>query len=109
MDTPVCDLHKLADFDAAKLPKMEKSGERLLRDVKEWTLQELTSKECTVLPEDKLQRIMVGVMTFSLLFFLFSNYTITIEVIHFQHSYFLNFRLAINWRLPVISSRQPST
>ena len=57
----MCDFHKLAGFDASKLPKMEKSGERLLHDINEWTLKEMSSQECAILPEDKLQQIMVGV------------------------------------------------
>ena len=40
---------------------MEKSGERLIQDVQEWMLNERSSKECAVLPEDTLQCIMVGV------------------------------------------------
>ena len=43
------------------MPKMEKTSERMLRDVKEWMLQERSSKECATLPEDTIQRIMVGV------------------------------------------------
>ena len=64
-DTPIVDLHKLAGLDERKLPKMEKSGERLLRDMKEWMLKEQSSAECAVLPEDKIQRIMVGVSYFA--------------------------------------------
>ena len=64
-DTPIVDLHKLAGLDERKLPKMEKSGERLLRDVKEWMLKERSSAECAVLPEDKIQCIMVGVSNFT--------------------------------------------
>ena len=60
-DTPVVDLHKLVDLDFSKMTKMEKSGERMLRDVQEWMLSERSSSECAVLPEDTLQRIMVGV------------------------------------------------
>ena len=55
------DLHKLADLDVTKMSKMEKSGERMLRDVQEWMLAEKSSEECAVLPEDTLQQIMVGV------------------------------------------------
>ena len=65
-DTPVVDLHKLADLDFSKLSKIEKSGERMLRDVQEWMIQERSSSECAVLPEDKIQRIMVGVRIFRL-------------------------------------------
>ena len=60
-DTPVIDLHKLAGLEAKKMPKMEKSGERMMRDIQEWMIAERSSKECATLPEDTLQRIMVGV------------------------------------------------
>ena len=60
-DTPIIDLHKLAGIDLEKLPKIEKSGERMLRNVKEWMLKEKSSSECAVLLEDTLQRILVGV------------------------------------------------
>ena len=60
-DTPVIDLHKLAGLDLKNIPKMEKSGERMLRDIQEWMLKEKSSKECAVLPEDVIQRILVGV------------------------------------------------
>ena len=64
-DTPVVDLHKLAGLDERKLPKMEKSGEHLLCDVKEWMLKERSSAECAVLPKDKIQCIMVRVSNFT--------------------------------------------
>ena len=55
------DLHKLIGLDDKKMLKMEKTGKRILRDVKEWMLQERLSKECATLPEDTIQQIMVGI------------------------------------------------
>ena len=48
------DLHKLIGLDDKKMPKMEKTGERTLRDMKEWMLRERSSKECATLPEDTI-------------------------------------------------------
>ena len=60
-DTPLVDLHKMAGLDVSKLPKMETSGRDCIRNVQEWMFSERSSKECAVLPEDTLQRILVGV------------------------------------------------
>ena len=45
----------------SKLPKTEEAGERCVRRIQEFLLNEMSSGECGVLPEDKLQRLMVGV------------------------------------------------
>ena len=58
------DLSKIAGMDLAKLPGVEQSGERCIRNIQEWLLHEVSSEEAAVLPEDKLQRIMVGVCIF---------------------------------------------
>ena len=63
-DTPMLDLSKIAGMDLAKLPGVEQSGERCIRNIQEWLLHEVSSEETAVLPEDKLQRIMVGVCIF---------------------------------------------
>ena len=55
------DLSKLADLDMSKLPKTEESGDRCIRRIQEFLINEMSSAECGVLPEDKLQRLMVGV------------------------------------------------
>ena len=67
-DTPLLDLHKMAAIDMSKLPKIDKSGERCIRAVQEWMLEEKSSSECAVLPEDTLQRILVGVNSIITLF-----------------------------------------
>ena len=58
------DLSKIAGMDLAKLPGVEPSAERCIHNIQEWLLHEVSSEETAVLPEDKLQRIMVGVGTF---------------------------------------------
>ena len=60
-DTPMLDLSKIAGMDLSKLPGVEQSGERCIRNIQEWLLHEVSSSETAVLPEDKLQRILVGV------------------------------------------------
>ena len=54
------DLSKIAGMDLHKLPGVEQSGERCIRNIQEWLLHEVSSEKTAVLPEDKLQRIMVG-------------------------------------------------
>ena len=63
-DTLVVDLHKLIGLNDRKMPKMEKTGERMLRDVKEWMLWERSNKECAMLPEDTIQCIIVRVSNY---------------------------------------------
>ena len=58
------DLSKIAGMDLAKLPGVEQSGERCIRNIQEWLLHEVSSEETAILPEDKLQHIMVGVCIF---------------------------------------------
>ena len=60
-DTPLTDLSKLADLDMKKLPNPEESGDRCIRRIQEFLIHEMSSTECGVLPEDKLQRLLVGV------------------------------------------------
>ena len=50
------DLSKIAGMDLSK-----QSGERCIRNIQEWLLNEVSSSETAILPEDKLQRILVGV------------------------------------------------
>ena len=54
------DLSKIAGMDLSKLPGVEQSGERCIRNIQEWLLNEVSSSETAILPEDKLQRILVG-------------------------------------------------
>ena len=63
-DIPMLDLSKIAGMDLSKLPGVEQSGERCIRNIQEWLLHEVSSSETAILPEDKLQRILVGVPEF---------------------------------------------
>ena len=47
-----------------KLPKVEESGDRCIRRIQEFIINELSSDQATILPEDKLQRLLVGVSSF---------------------------------------------
>ena len=64
-DTKLTDLSKLADLDMNKLPHPEESSDRCIRRIQEFLINEMSSAECGVLPEDKLQRLVVGVSTLS--------------------------------------------
>ena len=59
--TPLVDLSKMADLDMGKLPKVEESGDRCIRRIQAFIINELSSDQAAVLPEDKLQRLLVGV------------------------------------------------
>ena len=54
----------MADLDMGKLPKVEESGERCVRRIQEFIINELSSSKAAVLFEDKLQKIVVGVCGF---------------------------------------------
>ena len=58
--TPLVDLSKMVALDMGKLPKVEESGERCIRKIQEFIINGLSSSEAAVLPEDKLQRLVVG-------------------------------------------------
>ena len=64
-DTKLTDLSKLADLDMKKLPHPEESGDRCIRHIQEFLINEMSSAKCDVLPKDKLQRLVVGVSTLS--------------------------------------------
>ena len=59
-DTPMLNLSKIAGMDLSKLPGVEQSEECYIRNIQEWLLHEVSSSETATLPEDKLQRILVG-------------------------------------------------
>ena len=50
-----------------KLPDPEESGDRCIRKIQEFLIHKMSHTECGVLPEDKLQRLLVGVSTFTFL------------------------------------------
>ena len=60
-DTKLEDMDLLAGFDLKKLPNVEEAGESCIRKIQEYMLHDVSSKEVAVLPEDKLQKLAVGV------------------------------------------------
>ena len=54
----------MADLDMKRLPKVEESGERCVRRIQEFIINELSSSETAVIPEDKLKRLLVRVCIF---------------------------------------------
>ena len=66
--TPLVDLSKMADIDMKKLPKVEEVGDRCIRRIQEFIINKLSSEESAVLPEDKLQHLVVGVSNFEFSF-----------------------------------------
>ena len=63
-DTPMLNLSKIASMDLSKLPGVEQSGERCIQNIQEWLLHEVSLSETAILPEDKLQCVLVGVRKF---------------------------------------------
>ena len=68
-DTKLTDFSKLADLDMRKLPHPEESSDHCIRCIQEFLINEMSSAECGILPEDKLQQLVVGVSTLSFFFF----------------------------------------
>ena len=82
-DTKLTDLSKLADLDMAKPPHPEESGDHCIRRIKEFLINEMSSTECGILPEDKLQRLVVGVSTLSFFQQLFAHSSLVICSFYF--------------------------
>ena len=59
--TKLEDMDLLAGFDLRKLPKVEEAGEGCIRKIQEYMIHDVSSKEVAILPEDKLQKLAVGV------------------------------------------------
>ena len=62
-ETKLTNLSKLADLDMKKLPHPEESSDHCICCIQEFLINEMSSAECGILPEDKLQRLVVGVST----------------------------------------------
>ena len=60
-------MDKMINLDTSEL-KTETTGEKIVRELQEWLLTEAKANERAVLPEDKIQRLLVGVC-FSLTIF----------------------------------------
>ena len=81
----------MADLDMSKLPKVEESGDRCIRRIQEFIINELSSDQAAVLPEDKLQRLIVGVSSY--IFRLNSSLTLQTRVCKFLASNSLRTRV----------------
>ena len=56
----VFDVEEAINLDASKL-ETETTGERIVKQIQEWLLTKVSSSETAVLPEDKMQKLLVGV------------------------------------------------
>ena len=99
---PLIDLSKMADLDMGKLPKVEESGERCMRRIQEFIINELSSSEAVVLPEDKLQRLVVGVCGFLRTFNELEFVTFQFSLVY-KPSFYC--RLSTSWRSPLTLRR----
>ena len=72
-DTKLEDMDLLAGFDLRKLPKVEEAGKGCIRKIQEFMIHDVSSKEVAILPEDKLQKLAVGVCQTST--FKFASYS----------------------------------
>ena len=59
-DAPVLELDEIINLDTTKL-QTETTGEKIVAEIQAWLLTKASSQETAVLPEDKLQRLLVGV------------------------------------------------
>ena len=60
-DAKLEDMDLLAGLDLSKLSKVEESGERCFRKIQEYLVHDVSSTNIAILPEDKLQKLAVGV------------------------------------------------
>ena len=56
----VFDVEEAINLDTSKL-ETETTGERIVKQIQEWLLTKVSSSETAVLPEDKMQKLLVGV------------------------------------------------
>ena len=59
-DARVYDVDGMINLDTQKL-QTEAMGEKIIKEIQEWLLTRVGSQETAVLPEDKIQRLLVGV------------------------------------------------
>ena len=62
-DDKVLELDKMINLDPREL-KTEATGEKIIRQLQEYLLSKVDTDERAVLPEDKIQRLLVGVSNF---------------------------------------------
>ena len=59
-DDKVFDLDEAINLDTSKI-QTETTGEKIVKQIQEWLLTKADSSETAVLPEDKMQKLLVGV------------------------------------------------
>ena len=59
-DDKIFNLEEAINLDASRL-QTETTGEKIVKQIQEWLLTKVNSSETAVLPEDKMQRLLVGV------------------------------------------------
>ena len=59
-DDKVFDLDEAINLDTSRI-QTETTGEKIIKQIQEWLLTKADSSETAVLPEDKMQKLLVGV------------------------------------------------
>ena len=59
-DAHVLEVDKIINLDASQL-KTEETGEKIVTKLQQWLLSKTEPDQRAVLPEDKIQRLLVGV------------------------------------------------
>ena len=65
-DTPIFNVDKIINLDTQKL-QTETMGAKIVSEIQDWLLTLVSSQETAVLPEDKMQCLLVGISNLSLL------------------------------------------
>ena len=60
-DIKVFDIDDILNLETQKL-QTETTGTRIVQEIQDWLLTRVSSQETAVLPEDKMQRLLVGVI-----------------------------------------------
>ena len=76
-DAPVFNIDEIINLDTQKL-QTETTGAKIVSKIQDWLLTRVSSQETAILPEDKMQRLLVGVSNLLLLILLdsFSNHSL---------------------------------
>ena len=72
-DAKVFDVDAIINLDTQKL-QTETTGAKIIEEIQEWLLTRVSSQETAVLPDDKVQRLLVGVSIYTLYYFLLVNF-----------------------------------
>ena len=64
-DAKVFEVDKILNLDTQQL-KTETTGKKIIQEIQEWLLTRASSQEAVVLPDDKAQHLLIGVITFHL-------------------------------------------